>query len=339
MTVAAERTRLSDVAQRAGVSLATASKALNGTGRMTTETRQRVQHAASELGFRPNTHARALIAQRSFTVGLLTNDSYGRFSMPVMSGVSEALVSKGVSVFMCGVENDPELGRIHLDAMLDKQVDGIIATGKRGDRQLPAELAELPIPVVYAFSKGPDDAVTLMPDDAQGAREATEWLRRSGRRRLAHVTGPEGFAAAEVRAAAFREIAGPDAPVLFGDWSEAWGHEAAARLWDGGNGPDGIFCGNDQIARGIIDALRERGVDVPGAVGVIGFDNWGVVVRATRPPMTSVDMNLAELGRQAGRLILALSSGEDVAPGIRHLPCSLVVRESCGGAGPDRMTA
>src|SRR5690554_5375192 len=137
MAAVGERIRLSDVALRAGVSVATASKALNGTGRMTPDTRERVQRAADELGFRPNAMARALISRRSFTVGLLTNDTYGRFTLPVMAGVSEALVDEGVSVFLCSIEDNPALGRIQVDAMLDKQVDGIISTGKRIDKRLP----------------------------------------------------------------------------------------------------------------------------------------------------------------------------------------------------------
>ena len=326
------RARLSDVAAAAEVSVATASKALNGTGRMTAETRDRVKRVAEELGFRPNAMARALISQRSLTVGLISNDSYGRFTMPVMAGVSEALVSEGVSVFMCNIEDDAEAGRRHLDAMLDKQVDGIIVTGKRIDRRLPLDLSAVAIPVIYAFTDSPKGSVTLVSDDAQGAREAVAWLARLGRRHIAHVTGPEAFASVGDRADAFRQIAGADAPVLYGDWSEAWGHAAVKRLWSGGGSrPDGIFCGNDQIARGVVDALREHNVAVPRDVSLVGFDNWEIVAAATRPPLTTVDMNLKDLGREAGRLILALSEGEEIEPGIRRLPCRLVVRDSCGG--------
>ncbi|GGL76963.1 LacI family DNA-binding transcriptional regulator [Wenxinia marina] len=334
MASAPTRVRLSDVAAAAEVSVATASKALNGTGRMTDETRDRVRQAAEALGFRPNAMARALSSQRSLTVGLITNDSYGRFTLPVMSGLSAALVDEGISVLMCNVEDDPDSARRHLDTMLDKQVDGLVVTGRRIDTALPLDLSGVTIPVVYAFTKGPDDAVTLTADDAQGAGLATEWLGSLGRGRLAHVTGPEEFAAARLRAGAFAAVAGPGAPVLHGDWSEAWGHEAVARLWAAGDGPDGIFCGSDQIARGVVDALRERGVDVPGQVSVVGFDNWQIVAAATRPPLTTVDMGLNGIGREAGRLVRALVEGEAVAPGVRRLPCRLVVRGSCGGTPP-----
>jgi LacI family transcriptional regulator len=203
-------------------------------------------------------------------------------------------------------------------------------TGKRIDRRLPLDLSAVAIPVVYAFTDAPERAVTLVSDDAQGARDAVARLAVLGRSRLAHVTGPKSFASVRERAGAFREIAGDGAPVLYGDWSEAWGHAVVDRLWTGESRPDGIFCGNDQIARGAIDALRERGVPVPADVSIIGFDNWEIVAAATRPPLTTVDMNLRDLGREAGRLILALIEGEQIEPGIRRLPCRLVVRESCG---------
>ncbi|MCQ2003238.1 LacI family DNA-binding transcriptional regulator [Rhizobium sp. NRK18] len=328
------RATIHDVARTAGVSVSTVSKALNDTGRMAEETRRRIKKVAADLSFRPNALARGLLSSRSLTIGLLTNDTYGRFTLPVMAGISEALVDQGVSVFLCAIEDDPALGKIHVDAMLDKQVDGIIATGKRLDRSLPVDLSGLPVPVVYAFTSGTPDSVTFTADDAQGAELATDWLRQIGRKRLAHITGPEDFAAVNERAAAFRAHAGDGAEILYGQWSEDWGHRAVAELWSrDGEKPHGIFCGNDQIARGVIDGLRERGIKVPEDVSVVGFDNWEIMAEHTRPPLTTIDMNLKELGRQAGLTVLALGEGEPVELGVRKLPCRLVVRRSCGGAG------
>ncbi|MDX8514523.1 LacI family DNA-binding transcriptional regulator [Mesorhizobium captivum] len=326
---------LREVAAAAGVSVATASKALNGQGRMTAETRERIRETARLLGFRPNHLAQSLLRKRSFTVGLLTNDTYGRFSLPLMAGVSDALVDNGVSVFLCNVEDDTRLGQLHVEAMLDKRVDGIIATGKRIDRHLPVDLSNLRVPVVYAFTQPDPGAVGLVSDDAGGARLAVEHFCRLGRRRIAHVSGPASFAVVHARAEAYRDVLKeqglPVAEPLLGAWSEAWGHEAVAKLFEGrGERPDAVFCGNDQIARGVIDALRERGIRVPEDVGVIGFDNWEIVAEATRPPLTSVDMNLSTLGREAGLALLSLVGGQPAAPGIRKLPCRLVVRQSCG---------
>lgn len=334
-SVFAKPVTLREVAADAGVSVATASKALNGQGRMTAETRERIRETAQRLGFRPNGLAQSLLRRRSFTVGLLTNDTYGRFSLPVMSGISDALVDNGVSVFLCNVEDDPRLGQLHVDAMLDKRVDGIIATGKRIDRHLPVDLSNLGIPAIYAFTQPDPGAIAFVSDDAGGARLAVEHFCRLGRRRIAHVTGPSSFAVVHERAQAYRDVlteAGmPVIEPLLGSWSEAWGREAVGKLFDGdGEKPDAVFCGNDQIARGVMDALRERGLSVPDDVGVIGFDNWEIVAEATCPPLTSVDMNLAALGREAGLTLLSLVGGKPAEPGIRKLPCRLVVRQSCG---------
>ncbi len=327
-----DRVTIYDVAAAARVSTATASKALNDTGRMSVETRERVKRVALELGFRPNSLARSLTRKRSFTVGLLTDDTYGRFTLPVMAGVSEGLIDHGVSVFLCTVEDNPELAKVHVDAMLDKQVDGIIATGKRIDKPLPVDLRNLPVPVVYALTAGPADAVTLVPDDRQGAREAVEHLIARGCRRIAHVTGPQNFSVVRERAAAYADALGAAGltatEVLRGSWSERWGHEAVAELWSRADKPDGIFCGNDQIARGAVDALRERGVDVPKDVAIVGFDNWEIVAEQTRPPLTTVDMNLRELGRRTGLTLVRLVNGDKVPSGLLKLPCSLVVRGS-----------
>ncbi|MEZ2333757.1 LacI family DNA-binding transcriptional regulator [Mesorhizobium sp. RCC_202] len=333
--VFAKPVTLREVAAAAGVSVATASKALNGQGRMTAETRERIRETARLLGFRPNSLAQSLLRKRSFTVGLLTNDTYGRFSLPLMAGVSDALVDNGVSVFLCNVEDDQRLGQLHVEAMLDKRVDGIIATGKRIDRHLPVDLSNLRVPVVYAFTQPDPGAIAFVCDDAGGAQLAVEHFLRLGRRRIAHVSGPASFGVVHARAQAYRDVLVenglPAFEPLLGAWSEGWGHEAVGKLFGGrGEAPDAVFCGNDQIARGVIDALRERGISVPEEVGVIGFDNWEIVAEATRPPLTSVDMNLAALGREAGLALLSLVGGQSAAPGIRKLPCRLVVRQSCG---------
>lgn len=328
-------TTLREVAAAAGVSVATASKALNGQGRMTPETRTLIRETAERMGFRPNALAQSLLRNRSFTVGLLTNDTYGRFSLPLMAGISEALVDKGVSVFLCNVEDDPRLAQLHVNAMLDKRVDGIIATGKRIDRRLPIDLSGLRMPVVYAFTEPDPASVAFVADEAGGVRLAIEHFAGLGRRRIAHVTGPASFAVVHLRAQAYREtlerLGLPAFEPLLGSWSEAWGHEAVGRLFDReAEWPDAVFCGNDQIARGMIDALRERGVDVPAQVGVIGFDNWEIMATQSRPPLTSVDMNLTALGREAGQALLTLVDGQKAEIGIRKLPCRLVVRQSCG---------
>ncbi|WP_158876071.1 LacI family DNA-binding transcriptional regulator [Antarcticirhabdus aurantiaca] len=337
----AGRVTIRQVASMAGVSVATASKALNERGSMMPQTRERVQAAARALNFRPNAMARALVSQRSFTLGLLTNDTYGRFTLPVAAGLSEAMVDRGVSVFLCAIEDDPERARVNLDAMQEKCVDGLVLAGKRVDRALPLDLSGLSLPVVHVYSARPPGGIGFEPDDEAGAALAVAHLAGLGRRRIAHVTGPVGFAAVPMREAGWRRAlaeAGlsPFGEPLSGEWSEDFGFRAAGLLFGPETGPerpDAVFCGNDQIARGLMDALALMGVGVPDDVAVVGFDNWEIFAQATRPALTSVDMALKEVGRQAGLTILDMIDGKRVEPGTRRLPCRLVVRRSCGGAG------
>ena len=185
----------------------------------------------------------------------------------------------------------------------------------------------------------------LLSDDEGGAKLAVRHLAALGRRRIASITGPERFEAVRLRDDGYRaaivEAGLPPLPSMPGRWSEAWGREAAQKLFSRRKAaPDALFCGNDQIARGAIEALREMGLAVPGDVAVVGFDNWDVMTAATRPPLTSVDMNLEALGREAGAALLEMMAGRKFA-GVRRLPCSLVVRGSCGAdpsEGPERQT-
>jgi LacI family transcriptional regulator len=328
-----------DVALAAGVSVATVSKAMNDQGNLRPQTRVRVREAAARLDFRPNALAQSLHRKRSFTVGLLSNDMYGRFTLPILAGVEQALASRDVAVFLCSAAGGVEQERRHLDSLLSKRVDGLIVTARRIDSDFPADRRDTGLPTLYVNLEAPDpDALSLTPDEVEGARIGTGHLARLGRRRIAHVSGPLGFRAVHRRVAGYRRALSEHGldpwpgGELHGPWSEAWGHAAVARLFASGVGrPDAIFCGSDQIARGVADALRERGARVPDDVALVGFDNWEVIAAATRPPLTTVDPNLRDLGVLAGTTLLGLIDGTTPRDGPKLCPCRLIVRESCGG--------
>jgi LacI family transcriptional regulator len=331
------RITIHDVARLANVSVSTVSKALNRSGSLRQETRDRVIAVARELGFRPNDLAQSLHRGQSLTVGLISTDSFGRFTIPIMEGLEECLADRRMGVFMCNATDDPEREAQHVEQLIGKRVDGIVVTARRADRRPKLEVPSPGIPVIYVFSQSDDpESLCLLPDDEGGAVLATQHLASLGRRRIAHVTGPERFEAVRLRRDGYRKAltgAGLDEPEGFylpGVWSEGWGREAVAHLFRARRAPpDAIFCGNDQIARGISDALRERGIAVPDGVSIVGFDNWEIIAEATRPPLTTIDMNLSDLGREAGRRLIRMIAGEHMR-GVHRLPCSLIVRDSCG---------
>ena len=326
-------TTLADVARLAGVSIATASKAINGRDQVRAETRIRVLEAAEQLAFSPNALAKGLLQGRSGTVGLITSDLEGRFSIPVLMGAEDAFGTGSVSVFLCDARGDAIRERHHLNALLSRRVDGLIVVGSATDAR-PSLGSNIPVPVVYAYapSESPHD-VSITSDNVGAGTMAIQHLITCGRTRIAHVSGDPAYRAAQDRAHGARlafDKAGLE-PVggqtYFGAWTEGWGRGAARMLVQQFPDLDAIFCGSDQIARGVIDALRELGLEVPRDVSVVGFDNWEVLATNSRPELTSVDMNLERIGSVAAQQLFQAIDGSGTGAS-QVLPCRIVTRES-----------
>jgi LacI family transcriptional regulator len=335
------RPTIRDVAARAGVSIGTASKALNGQGKLRDETRERVAQAARELGFAPNVLARALLAGRTYTVGVITTDSFGRFSIPVMLGAEDALGAGQISVFMCDTRDDPARERQYVEMLLSRRVDGLIVTGRRIEPR-PSIGAPPGMPVIYAMTQSLDtDQPAILPDDFGGGQLAARHFLAAGRRRVGHITGPERFLAARKRASGFCEAvtsAGLDFSaddVLYGEWTERWGREGAHILLRTSPDVEAIFCGSDQIARGVADTLRSVRRRVPDDIALIGFDNWEPMALGSDPPLTSIDMCLEDVGRTAAEHLLAAINDEPTH-GVHIVPSRLVIRDSTGPRQPRR---
>ncbi|GAB2468111.1 LacI family DNA-binding transcriptional regulator [Xylanimonas ulmi] len=326
------KARLRDVAQEAGVSLSTASKALNDKAEVSPTTRARVREAAERLGFVPNALVHSILAGRSGTVGLITNDLEGRFSLPILRGAEDAFGAGQMSVFLCNGREDAIREQYHLRALLSRRVDGIIVVGSRTNPR-PSIARRVSVPVVYAYAPSHDDAdVSVVVDNVRAGEIAAEHLVATGRTRIAHITGDATYTAATDRAAGARAAladAGLDfvGPVRYGSWSEAWGRGATAAVLDAPQPVDAILCGSDQIARGALDVLHERAVRVPHDIAVASFDNWEPMIAGTRPSLTSVDMQFDAIGRRAAHLLFAALDGK-ATPGVERVTPRLVVRGS-----------
>lgn len=329
------RTTLADVAKLAEVSIATASKALSGRQNVSPQAKSRVMAAAEELNFRPNRQAQTLALGRSGTVGLVTHDLEGRFSIPVLLGAEDTFGVGKVSVMLCDARGDAIREEYHVNALLGRQVDGLIVVGARPDPR--PSLGPLAVPVVYAYapSSDPDDMSVIVDNRAAG-QLAVEHLLACGRKKIAVISGDPSYGAATDRvrgamdalAEVGLEMVGKQA--LYGAWSETWGRGATRALLEryGKTGEiDAILCGSDQVARGVLDALREAGLRVPEDVAVVGHDNWEVIAAGARPPLTSVDMNLEDLGHRAAARLMEAMEGR-VSPGIEVVDNQMVVRGS-----------
>lgn len=325
---------LADVAKLAGVSLATASRALNDRDEVSAETRERVLSAAERLSFRPNSAARNLVSGRSGAIGLVTHDLEGRFSLPVLMGAEDAAGSGRMSVLLCDARGDAIREQVHLDNLLSRRVDGLIVVGARPDPR--ASLGQLPVPVVYAYSpsRGADD-MSVVSDNVTAGRLVAEHLVTFGRARIAIVAGSPEHSAAQDRVAGATAVLRESglepvgAAAMFGAWTEEWGRLAVTALLSRFPDVDAVLCGSDLIARGAVEALRELGRRVPDDVAVTGHDNWGIVADSTRPPLTTVDMDLEQLGRHAAARLFEAIDGH-ATPGVEAIQPRLLPRGSTG---------
>ncbi|GAA3725522.1 LacI family DNA-binding transcriptional regulator [Streptomyces tremellae] len=322
---------LAAVAAEAGVSVATASKALNDRPRVGAGTRARVVAAAERLGYVPR-HGASRFRLRG-TVGIIASDLSGRFALPIMMGAEDAFGLGSISLLMCDARGDAIRERHHLRALVERNVDGIIVLGSLSSpRPSLSGMFEVPLVYAYAPSDLADDTSVDASHEHAGAM-AADHLVQSGATKVAVVAGdPHVRATAERSRAARRrlaeagvEIAG--GAVYAGEYSEPWGRAAARAVTERDPDVDGFLCGNDQIARGVLDALKELGRDVPGRARVIGHDNWAAMVEPARPALTSVDMNLEEIGRVSADLLLRAIDGRP-EPGVHHVEPRLVVRGS-----------
>jgi len=317
---------LTEVARRAGVSLTTASKAING--------QNRVSEATRELSFIPNPMARSLISGRSGTVGLLIVDSLShRFAVPTMLGAEAALSEINLSMITADARGEESRLRSLAEMMRQRMVDGLIVVGDN-NVLTPSISAEFPAPIVYTYGEtGQSSDIVHVPDDKAGGALALDHVVALGRRRIAHLTGPRGTRAVGervkgIRAALRRHELSLVEPISYGRWSQRDGRTTAERLLAEHPDVDAIVCGSDQIASGVVDAVVAAGRRIPADVAITGYDNWVTFAQETDPPLTTVDMNLEALGAAAVRDLFGVIDQVAVGGGVRLHDCTLVVRGS-----------
>lgn len=335
---------LIEVAERAGVSLTTASKAINGKNRVSEATRARVLAAARELAFTPSPIARGLTGGRTSTVGLIVADSMTyRFAVPIMLGAEAALGEIDLSMITCDARGDQARSRELARMLAARKVDGLLIVGDN-NAVTASVTRQVNLPVVYVYGESDDPGdVVHMPDDGAGIGLAVDHLAAIGRRRIVHLTGPAATTAVAHRvaglAARLREhrldLA---APVRYGEWSQRWARSAATSLLRQDQDIDAVLCGSDQLASGVLVALDELGLRVPDDVAVTGYDNWHAFALETEPQLTTVDMNLEALGAAAARDLFTIIDGAAPRGGVRRHACKLIIRGSTVAArGGERL--
>jgi LacI family transcriptional regulator len=338
--VPASRPTLRDVARVAGVHPATASRALNEETRalVNEDTAQRVLRAAEELGYRPNPIARGLKTNRSYTVGVLIPDLTNPLFPPILRGIEDRLEEAGYTALVANTDNDPEREALDTQAMRARQVDGIIAATARRDHALLDEVLAAGLDLVLVNRRLADAPISsATADDRKGLRLAVEHLVSLGHRRIAHLGGPLDYSTGLDRHEGFVEAmrdAGlePEPELILAGqvFTEAEGARLCGELLDRGIEFTGIAAANDLLALGCYDVFEERGIECPGEVSVVGFNDMPFAGRF-QPPLTTIHIPQYDIGRAAAELMLERLRDTEAAPRHVRLEPGLVVRASTAG--------
>ena len=311
------RVTQADVALLAGVSPTAVSLVLNereGT-RLSVDAAERVRKAARDLGYRPNLNARALSTQRSDAIGLVSDLAViNRDANSLVKGALRAARELGYTLFVAETESDPEAELEAIEALLDRQVDGIVFAVSRAREIVVPEVAKRTRLVLLNATSNAEH-LSVLPDEYVGGRSVVELLARAGHTRGIAVIGADApHEDADVTVTVRRRLEGmwsafrehdmePFVTMATNDWNLATGHEFMRRLLASGQIPQVVICLNDRLAFGVCRALDEAGLRIPDDVSVVSFDD-DIVAQFTQPPLTTVALPYAVMGELAVNLLM-----------------------------------
>lgn len=333
---------IKDVAKQANVSVATVSRALNGHENVAEAVRKRVLAVASELRYSPHHAARSLSSRRTHTIGVVLPDLYGEFFSELMRGIDHVARERGLHLLVSSYHGNPEEQGAALRAMRGR-VDGLLVMSPFvGGADTLRENLSPGMPAVLMNGNLPDAGQSSVNvDNYGGAREMVRHLVGAGHRRIAFIAGPANNFDACERLRGYRDELAESLPgaqpwVVQGDFDEASGHRAGGELLAAPSRPDAVFAANDMMALGCLFALGQAGLQVPRDIAITGFDDIPLA-RYVHPPLTTMQVDIAELGGRALRALLddAKPGQDEAAGGSEHrLVPQLTIRESsiAGGA-------
>jgi LacI family transcriptional regulator len=331
LAVTAPNITIRDVAAKAGVSVATVSRVFNRKGPIREDTIRRVLDVAGEMQYVPHAGARSLSTRSTRTIGVVLPDLHGEFFSEVIRGIDLAARQHGYHLLLSGSHSDRDEMRAVVQAVRGL-VDGLIVMSP--DLEPSTLLADLPSGIdVVMLNSRVEGRASITVDNSGGARDVVRHLQSLGHTRIAFIAGPPHNADAEQRRRGFRaatRAAGIEAFELPGFFTETSGHEAAQQILAMNPRPSAVFAANDSMAIGALSAFRDAGLRVPEDLAIVGFDDIPIA-RFLTPPLTTVRVEIAELGRRAvGHVIGSLESGGNGAKKRDVIKTTLVVRESCG---------
>jgi len=330
----ARRVTMHDVAHTAGVSLMTVSRVVNNKDDVSQITRDRVMDVIEQLNYRPSSIARGLATQRTGTLGVVIPDISNPFFASIVRSAEEEAYAKGYSVFLGNTNEDPERELAVLQSLEDKHVDGLILCSSRLEDDTLFEILEHFPTTVLAFRERKDAKVgAFTVDDVFGGQVAIEHLLKSGHRNIGLISGPP------ISLSSFGRLKGYQAALQAADipFNDHWirhchpdvegGQETAFELLKNYREITALFCHNDLVAIGAIQACAELGLRIPNDIAIIGYDDIRLAALVS-PPLTTLHVPRAEIGTKSMQMLLEQIEIETAAPKEVHLKPELIVRAS-----------
>jgi LacI family transcriptional regulator len=332
--------QLRTLAASLGLSVTTVSRALDNYPDVSVATRERVRRAAEEVGYRPNAAARRLRRGTSEIVSLVLPTAPGRFNEPLyielMRAMGETLVNAGIDLTLMASEPGDDELRVYRRLVSGRRVDGIIVVRTRVEDPRIAFLVESGFPfVVMGRTETPGPFPFVDGDGAEGFAEATRYLIRLGHLRIIHIAAPSEFMFSHFRRAGYERAmleAGLPARVIEATADEEGGFEVAITRLAAPEAPTAILCSTDRIAFGVMRAVHSLGLSIPDDVSVIGHDNLPACAYSF-PPLTTMELPLADTGRILAEMLLARIEGADPTTMQSVRPVRLIER---GSVAPPR---
>lgn len=329
---------MADVAAEAGVSRTAVSFVLNGHQEVAipAPTRARIVAAASRLGYRPNAAAQALARRRSGWYGMVTEVVTAPYAVDIIRGAQQRAWEDERFLLVAPSEDEHAMEAAAIEKLLEQRVEGLIvaATWHRAIT-VPANAHDVPCVLVNCFD-AEGVLPSIVPDEVGGGRRATRVLLESGHERIGHITLRRGIPAQVGRLRGFREelseagleLGGDH--VFEGDGDAESGYLGAHALLDLDDRLTAIFCGNDRMAMGAYDAVKERGLGIPHDISIVGFDDQQIIAGFLRPGLTTVALPFEEMGALGVSMLTSMTAGSTTENRKVEVDCPLHLRSSVG---------
>ncbi|RAK16882.1 LacI family transcriptional regulator [Anoxybacillus vitaminiphilus] len=323
-----------DVAKKAGVSIATVSRVINNTGRISEKTRKKVLEVMETLHYQPSIVASALTGKRTRTIGLIIPDVANPFFSEIARKVEDRGRELGFNVLMCNTDNNPDTEEMYLSLLKQKSVDGIIIGTTTKNYTVLNELLRENFPIALIAQDIPELAIDVVRvDDFLGGYLATSHLVSLGHKKIAIMLGNLSRTSDKYRFQAYRQVLEENGLeyneklVICTDYSMEDGKRAALELLKSSQRPTAIFACFDALAVGVYQAAKELGLNIPNDLSVVGFDNT-ILATIVDPPLTTIAQPIDEMGRQVVDLLVRGIEEEKHTKQRVILPPELIIRNS-----------